>query len=114
MIVPVIKSETYWEFHFAVIQALYPLYQLLCFADMKEGGIDKVKYYIMQVNCLLDDGIGNVCSKKESAEESPVVQKLCDVVCVDLLDPDEKSQNKFKMQEDGSKFWKQFMFYLVC
>lgn len=33
-------------------------------ADMKEEEIDKVKYYSMQVDSLMDDGIGNVCSKK--------------------------------------------------
>ena len=65
-IVPIIKSEAYWDFHFAIIQALYPLYHLLCLADMKEAAIDKVKYYIMQVDRLMDDGIENVCSKMDS------------------------------------------------
>ena len=41
-LVPIIKSEAYWDYHFLVIQALYPLYRLLRLADMKEPGIDKV------------------------------------------------------------------------
>ena len=56
-LVPIIKSEVYWDYHFLVIQALYPLYRLHHLADMKEPGIDKVKYYVMQFDHLLDDGI---------------------------------------------------------
>ena len=52
-LVPIIKSEAYWDYHFSVIQALYPLYRLLHLADMKEPGIDKVKYYVMQFDRLL-------------------------------------------------------------
>ena len=70
-IVPIIKSEAYWDFHFAIIQALYPLYHLLHLADMKKAAIDKVKYYIMQVDHLMDDGIENACSKMDSIEGSP-------------------------------------------
>ena len=86
-IVPIIKSEAYWDFHFAIIQALYPLYCLLHLADMKEAAINKVKYYIMQVDCLMDDGIENVCSKMDSVEGSPILMKLCDVVCLHLPEP---------------------------
>jgi len=86
-IVPIIKSEAYWDFYFAIIQALYPLYCLLGLADMKEAAIDKVKYYIMQVDRLMDDGIENVCSKMESVDGSHILMKLCDVVCLDLPVP---------------------------
>ena len=86
-IVPIIKSEAYWDYHFLVIQALY-LYCLLRLADMKEPGIDKVKYYVMQVDRLLDDGIGNICSKIESGEGAVVAQKVYTVLCEDLPEPD--------------------------
>ena len=118
-IVPIIRSEAYWDFHFAVIQALYPLYRLLCLADMKEPGIDKVKYYVMQADCLLDDGIGNICSKIESGEGAEVAQKLCTVICGDLPDPDPvevtmKWQGNLKEAEDEEdeegKFWKEEYF----
>ena len=113
-LVPIIKSEAYWDYHFSVIQALYPLYRLLRLADMKEPGIDKVKYYVMQVDHLLDDGIGNICSKIESGEGAVVAQKVCTVVCEDLPDPDPvevtmKRQGNLKKAEDEedeeSKFW---------
>ena len=112
-LVPIIKSEAYWDYHFSVIQALYPLYRLLRLADMKEPGIDKVKYYVMPADHLLDDGIGNICSKIESGEGALVVQKVCNVIC-DLPDPDPvevtmKRQGKLKKAEDEedeeSKFW---------
>ena len=83
-LVPIIKSDAYWDYHFSVIQALYPLYRLLHLADMKEPGIDMVKYYIMTIDHLLDDGIGNICSKIESGEGAVVVQKICNVICDDL------------------------------
>lgn len=63
---------------------------------MKEAVIDKVKYDIMSVDCLIDDEIGNVCSKMESTKGLPFLQKLCDVVCIDLPNKDEKSQDKVK------------------
>ena len=113
-LVPIIKSEAYWDYHFSVIQALYPLYRLLRLADMKEPGIDKVKYYVMQADRLLDDGIGNICSKIESGEGAVVVQKLCMVICGDLPDPDPvevtiKRQGNLKKAEDEEdeegEFW---------
>ena len=54
---------------------------------MKEAAIDKVKYYIMQVDRLMDDGIENVCSKMESVDGSLILMKLCDIVCLDLPVP---------------------------
>jgi len=104
-LVPVIKSEAYWDYHFLVIQALYPLYRLLHLADMKEPGFDKVKYYVMQVDCLLDDGIGKICSKIESGEGAVMAQKLCSFICEDLPEPDPvevtvKRQGNLKKAED--------------
>ena len=87
---PIIKSEAYWDYHFAVIQALYPLYCLLRLADMKEAGIDKVKYYVMQVDCLLDEGIGNICSKMESNDGVRMFKTLCQSLVVALPDPEEE------------------------
>ncbi len=113
-LVPIIKSEAYWDYLFSGIQALYPLYRLLSLADMKKPGIDKVKYYVMQADHLLDDGIGNICSKIESGEESAVVQKVRTVICEDLPDPDPvevtmKRHGNLKKSEDKedeeSKFW---------
>ena len=95
-IVPIIKSEAYWNFHFAIIQALYPLYYLLHLANMKQEAIDKLKYYIMQVDCLMDDGIENVCSKMDSVDGSPILMKLCDVVCLDLPEPEGNIQSKVR------------------
>ena len=98
-IVPIIKSEAYWDFHFAVIQALYPLYRLLRLADMKDAAIDKVKYYVMQVDRLKDDGIENIYSKMDSVEGSVILRKLCEVVCLDIPEPKENSRCNFKIDE---------------
>ncbi len=87
-LVPIIKSEAYWDYHFSVIQALYPLYCLLRLADIKEPGIDKLKYYVMQFDHLLDDGISNICSKIEGGEGAVVVQKVCNVICDNLPETD--------------------------
>jgi len=53
----VLKIEEYWDLHFAVCQSLYPLYRLLRLADMKIRGINKVKYYVHQVDHLMEEGI---------------------------------------------------------
>ena len=101
--VPIIKSEAYWDLHFVIIQALYPLYRLPHLADMKEAAIDKVKYYIMQVDRLMDDGIENVCSKMDSVEGSPILMKLCDVVCLDLPVPLVNIEGNVKKEEGSCK-----------
>ena len=44
----IMKQDSYWELHFAVIQLLYPLYRLLRLADMRIGGMDGVKFFILQ------------------------------------------------------------------
>ena len=72
---------------------------------MKEPGIDKVKYYVMQCDCLLDDGISNFCSKLEGGEGAVVVQKVCNVICDDLPETDSvevtvKRQGNLKKAED--------------
>ena len=86
---------------------------------MKEAGIDKVKYYVMQADCLLDDGIGNICSKIESGEGAVVAQKLCMAICEDLPHPDPvevtmKRQGNLKTAEDEEdeegKFWEEEYF----
>ena len=64
----VLKIEEYWDLHFAVCQCLYPLYRLLRLADIKIGGIDKVKYYVHQVDCLMEDGIQQVKEKWSNAD----------------------------------------------
>ena len=102
-IVPISQSEAYWDFHFAIIQALYPLYQHLHLADIKESAIDKVKYYIMQVDNLMDDGIENVCSKMASVDGSLILMKLCDIVCLDLPVPGGNIQGNVKKEEGTGK-----------
>ena len=68
----VAKSDEFWELLFAVCQCLYPLYRLLRLCDMKIGGICKVKYYVMQVDKLLDDGINRVVAHVQKMESGLV------------------------------------------
>lgn len=48
---------------FAVCQCWYPLFRLLRLSDLAIGGIDKVKYYVCQIDRLLDAGLSNVLAK---------------------------------------------------
>ena len=64
-VVPLIKSEAYWDLHFALIQCLYPLYRLLRLADMKNNNMDKAYYYILQVDRMMQDGVENVMTKMD-------------------------------------------------
>ena len=59
----------------------------------------------MQVDHLLDDGSSNICSKIDSGEGAVVVQKVCNVICDDLPEPDHmevtvKRQGNLKIAED--------------
>lgn len=71
----IIMSQAYWDFHCTEIQALYPLYHLCHLAVVKELAIDKAKYYIMQIDHLMDDGIESVHSKLDSAKDRPILQR---------------------------------------
>ncbi len=51
----------------------------------------------------MDDGIENVCSKMDSVEGSPILMKLCDVVCLDLPEPEENIQGNVKKEEGNGK-----------
>lgn len=64
---PLVKNDKYWDLHFAVCQLLYPLMRLLRLADMRVGGMDKVKYYAMQVDRLMSNGLDNAVQKWKDA-----------------------------------------------
>ena len=59
----IIGYDEFWQLLFAMIQALYPIYRILRLADMKIGGMDKLKFYVLQTDRLLDAGVENVVKK---------------------------------------------------
>ena len=65
---PLVKNDKNWDLHFAVCQLLYPLMHLLRLADMRVNrGMDKVKYYAMQVDRLMSNGLDNAVEKWKDA-----------------------------------------------
>ena len=46
----VLLHESFWDLMWYVCKALYLMYSLLRLADMKIGGIDKVKYFMHQID----------------------------------------------------------------
>ncbi len=67
---------------------------------MKEAGIDKVKYYVMQVDHLL------MIELVESDEGAVIVQKVCSILWYDFPNPDlvevvVKWQGNLKKAENG-------------
>ncbi len=65
----VVKHDSFWDLLLAICQLWYPLFWLLRLADMR-GGIDKVKYYVCQIDLLMEAGLDNVL-KKWSAPSCP-------------------------------------------
>ncbi len=66
---PSVKHDGFWDLLLAICQLWYPLFRLLRLADMR-GGIDKVKYYVCQVDLPKESGLQNVL-KKWSAPTCP-------------------------------------------
>ena len=64
----VMNTDHYWDLHFSVIQLLYPLYRLLRLADMCIGGMDRVKFYILQINRLYPAALDDVVKKWEECQ----------------------------------------------
>ena len=56
----IFRKEEFWEFLFAICQAFYPLLRLLHLCDTRIGGMDKVKYYVCQVDRLLVPGLDKI------------------------------------------------------
>ena len=59
----VVCHEGFWDLLFAICQCWYPLFHLLRLSDLALGGIEKVKYYVCQIDRLLDSGLSNVLAK---------------------------------------------------
>ena len=55
--------EGFWDLLFAICQCWYPLFCFLTLLDLALGGIEKVKYYVCQIDRLLDSGLSNVLAK---------------------------------------------------
>ena len=59
----VVCHEGFWDLLFAICPCWYPLFRLLRLSDLALGGIEKVKYYVCQIDRLLDSGLSNVLAK---------------------------------------------------
>ena len=59
----IVKYDGFWDLWLAICQAWYPLICLLRLADTSIGDMDKVKYYVSQIDRLLDRGLQNVIEK---------------------------------------------------
>ena len=57
---------------------------------MRLGGMDKVKYYVLQVDRLLDEALANVVTKWE---QGPMLQ-LASISSKKLPEPGQRSPNK--------------------
>ena len=75
----VLLHEGFWDLLWYVCKALYPMYRLLRLADMKIGGIDKVKYFMHQIDRLLPQSVVEVFEKWDSDSCPALKLKLaCD------------------------------------
>ena len=54
------SSEEFWNWHFAIIEACYPVFHILRLADMKIGGMDKLYFYIRLKDRVLQPAMENV------------------------------------------------------
>ena len=75
----VLLHEGFWDLLWYVCKALYPMYRLLRLADMKIGGIEKVKYFMHQIDRLLPQSVVEVFEKWDSDSCPALKLKLaCD------------------------------------
>ncbi len=86
----------------------YPLFCLLSLSDLALRGIEKVKYYVCQIDRLLDSGLSNVLAKWQIpdcpslklalASERKIARKMGDgrKKTVGLEEEDEKIEDDSK------------------
>ena len=65
----IVMNERYWDLHYTVCKVLYPAYLLLKCANQKLGGMDRVKYLMMQITCLLPKVVDEIVDKWEALGE---------------------------------------------
>ena len=65
----IVMNERYWDLHYAVCKGLYPAYLLLRCADQKLGGMDCVKYLMMQITRLLPKMVNEIVEKWDALGE---------------------------------------------
>ena len=56
----ILNNEDFWNCLFAIIQACYPVFCILRLAGMKIGGMDKLYFYVCQMDRLLELAMQNV------------------------------------------------------
>ncbi len=65
----IVMNERYWDLHYAVCKGLYPAYLLQRCADQKLGGMDRVKYLMMQITHLLPKMVNEIVEKWDALGE---------------------------------------------
>ena len=65
----IVMNERYWDLLYAVCKGLYPAYLLLRCADQKLGGMDRVKFLMMQITRLLPKMIDDIVEKWDALRE---------------------------------------------
>ena len=56
----ILLSECFGDLLWCVCMAMCPMYCLLRLADMRIGGVDKVKYDMHEIDHLLPESVGRV------------------------------------------------------
>ena len=88
IVTTIVNSDAFWHVLFAIIQACYPVFRILWLADMKIGGMDKLYFYVCQMDKLLEVVMQNVVDKWND----PATPKI--------------SLEKMKLQAEDKKFLK--------
>jgi hypothetical protein len=59
-VLDILNSTQFWKCLFGLIQACYPVLWILRIADMMIGRMDKLYYYVRQMDRLLEPAMQNV------------------------------------------------------
>ena len=73
----IVMNERYWDLHYAVCKSLYPAHLLLRCADQKLGGMDRVKYLMLQIIHLLPKSIDDIVEKWSNLGEDNLKLIMC-------------------------------------
>ena len=59
-VLDILNSTQFWKCLFGLIQVCYPVFWILCIEHMMIGGMDKLYYYVRQMDRLLEPAMQNV------------------------------------------------------
>jgi hypothetical protein len=109
-----VMNERYWDLHYAICKGLYAASLLFRCVNQKLGGMDHIRYLMIQITCLLQKIVDEIVEKWEALGEDNL--KLINCAKFDLEFDTPKAMGGLKtegLDDEGYLISLSSFFYFV-